>query len=149
MKSECIYEIIHFPKHHRNNLIDFCPESLFKLGMLSPHLSRVALRIIQTNHKHLVYIKPSRAEIQARIYLLRIYTIPNHNHEMRLLFPIFRLIFFFILVTKSHDKQTTYLYICMYVMYSQLVFRPFTPKKCVRQAVFNFLISDGRVWIYI
>ena len=25
MKSECIYEIINFPKCHRKNLIDFCP----------------------------------------------------------------------------------------------------------------------------
>ena len=28
--------------------------------------------------------------LQACIYLLRICTIPRHNHEMRLLFPIFR-----------------------------------------------------------
>ena len=34
VKSECIYEIIDFPKYHRKNLIDFCPESLFRLGML-------------------------------------------------------------------------------------------------------------------
>jgi hypothetical protein len=30
MKSECIYEIIDFPKYHRKNLIDFCPEILFR-----------------------------------------------------------------------------------------------------------------------
>ena len=41
MKSECIYEIVHFPKYHRKNLIDFCPERLFRLGMLYTHLSRV------------------------------------------------------------------------------------------------------------
>ena len=42
---------------------------------------------------------------QAWIFLLRNCTIPNHNPEMRLLFQIFRLIFFIIiLVTKSHDK---------------------------------------------
>ena len=28
MKSECIYEIIDFPKYYRKYLIDFCPESL-------------------------------------------------------------------------------------------------------------------------
>ena len=50
MKSECIYEIITFPKYHRINLIDFCPESLFRLGMLRTDLSRVALRILKTNH---------------------------------------------------------------------------------------------------
>ena len=55
MKSECIYEIIDFPKYHQKNLIDFCPESLFRLGMLSTHLSRVALRIIKTSHMYLVY----------------------------------------------------------------------------------------------
>ena len=32
MKSECIYEIIDFPKYHRIYLIDFCPESLFRLS---------------------------------------------------------------------------------------------------------------------
>ena len=55
MISECIYEIIDFPKYHRKHLIDFCPESLFRLGMLCTHLSRVALRIIKTNHMYLVY----------------------------------------------------------------------------------------------
>ena len=55
MKSECIYEIIDFPKYQRKNLIDFCPESLFRLGILSTHLSRVALSIIKTNHMYLVY----------------------------------------------------------------------------------------------
>ena len=50
MKSECIYEIINFQKYHQQNLIDFCPESLFRLGMLRTHLSRGALRIIKTNH---------------------------------------------------------------------------------------------------
>ena len=42
MKSECIYEIINFPIYLRKNLIDFCPESLFRLGMLCTHLSRVS-----------------------------------------------------------------------------------------------------------
>ena len=37
------------------NLIDFCPKSLFRLGMLCTHLSRVVLRIIKTNHMYLVY----------------------------------------------------------------------------------------------
>ena len=37
--SECIYEIIDFPKYHGKNLIDFCPESLFRLDMLCTHLS--------------------------------------------------------------------------------------------------------------
>ena len=50
MKSECIYEIIDFPKYQRKNLIDFCPESLFRLGILRTHLSRVALRITKKNH---------------------------------------------------------------------------------------------------
>ena len=37
MKSECIYEIINFPKYHSKYLIDFCPESLFRLApCLSP-----------------------------------------------------------------------------------------------------------------
>ena len=53
--SKCIYEIINFPKYHRKNLIDFCPERLFILGMLCTHLSRVALRIIKTNYMYLVY----------------------------------------------------------------------------------------------
>ena len=48
--SECIYEIIDFPKYHPKNLIDFCPGRLFRLGMLCIHLSRVALTIIKTNH---------------------------------------------------------------------------------------------------
>ena len=55
MKSECIYEIIDFPKYHQKDLIDFCPERLFRLGMLCTHLSRVDLRIIKTNHLYLVY----------------------------------------------------------------------------------------------
>ncbi len=55
IKSECIYEIIDFPKYHRKNLIDFCPERLFRLGMLCTHLSRVPLRIIKTSHMYLVY----------------------------------------------------------------------------------------------
>ena len=33
IKSESVYEIIDFPKYHQNILIDFCPESLFGLGM--------------------------------------------------------------------------------------------------------------------
>ena len=55
MKSEGINEIIIFLKYHRKNLINFCPESLFRLGMLRDHLSRVPLRIIKTNHIYLVY----------------------------------------------------------------------------------------------
>ena len=35
--------------------MDFCTESLFRLGMLCIHLSRVALRITKTNHMYLVY----------------------------------------------------------------------------------------------
>ena len=54
MKSECIYEIIDFPKYHQKNLIDFCPERLFRLGMLSTRLSRVPLRIIERSHMYLV-----------------------------------------------------------------------------------------------
>ena len=53
--SECIYEIINFPKYHWKNLIDFCPARLFRLSMLCTHLSRVVLRIIKTNHMYLVY----------------------------------------------------------------------------------------------
>ena len=44
-----------FSKIPPKNLIDFCPERLFRLGMLCTQLSRVALRIIKTNHMHLVY----------------------------------------------------------------------------------------------
>ena len=55
MKSECIYEIIDFPKYHPNDLIDFCPGRLFRLGMLCTHLSRAALRKIKTNNMYLVY----------------------------------------------------------------------------------------------
>ena len=51
MKSECMYEIVHFPKYHRKNLIDFCPERLFRLGMLCTHLSRVTLRIMYLVYK--------------------------------------------------------------------------------------------------
>ena len=34
MKSECMHEIINFPKYCQKHLIFFCPESLFRLGML-------------------------------------------------------------------------------------------------------------------
>ena len=44
-----------FSKIPPKNLIDFCPERLFRIGMLCTQLSRVALRIIKTNHIHLVY----------------------------------------------------------------------------------------------
>ena len=30
--SECIYEIIDFPKYHQRKLIDFCPRWLYRLG---------------------------------------------------------------------------------------------------------------------
>ena len=30
--SECIYEIIDFPKYHQKNLIDFCPGRFYRLG---------------------------------------------------------------------------------------------------------------------
>ena len=53
IKSECIYAIIHFPKYHQNFLIDFCPESLSRLGMLCTHLSRIPLRIIKTSYMYL------------------------------------------------------------------------------------------------
>ena len=55
MKSDCIHESIDFPKYHRKNMTDFCPESIFRLGMLCTLLSRVSLRIIKTNHLYLVY----------------------------------------------------------------------------------------------
>ena len=32
MKSECIYEIVDFPKYHQNFLIDFCPGRFYRLG---------------------------------------------------------------------------------------------------------------------
>ena len=54
MKSEHIYEIIDFKKYHQKNLIDFCPERLFRLGMLCTRLSRVRLRIIERSHMYLV-----------------------------------------------------------------------------------------------
>ena len=41
-----------FYKVPRKNLIDFCPESLFRLGTLCTNLSGVTLRIIKTNHIH-------------------------------------------------------------------------------------------------
>ena len=31
-KSECIYEIINFPKYQRKNIIDFCPGRFYRLG---------------------------------------------------------------------------------------------------------------------
>ena len=46
MKSEC---------YNLKNLINFCPGRLFRLGTLSTHLSRVALRMIKTNHMYLVF----------------------------------------------------------------------------------------------
>ena len=56
----------------------------------------------------------------------RYYSKPQSRNETT--FPNFQIIFFIIiLVTKSHDKQTTYIH--MYGIYSQLVFRPFTPKR--------------------
>ena len=48
MKSECIYEIIDFPKYHQKFLINF------RLGMLHSTESS-PLRIIKTNCMHLVY----------------------------------------------------------------------------------------------
>ena len=47
--------MINFPKYRQKNLIDFCPEILFRLGMLCNHVSRVALRIIKTNQMYLLY----------------------------------------------------------------------------------------------
>ena len=32
--SECIYEIINFPKYHGKNLIDFCPGRFYRLGIM-------------------------------------------------------------------------------------------------------------------
>ena len=32
IKSECIYDIMDFPKYHRKNLIDFCPGRFYRLG---------------------------------------------------------------------------------------------------------------------
>ena len=32
MKSECIYEIIDFPKYHPKTLIHFCPGRFYRLG---------------------------------------------------------------------------------------------------------------------
>ena len=55
MKSECIHEIIDFPKYHQKSLIDFCPEMLFRVGKLCTHLDRVALKIIKTYHMYLAY----------------------------------------------------------------------------------------------
>ena len=55
MKSDCIYEIIDFPKYSWKKLKDFCPESLFRLGISCTHLSKVTLRIIKTNCMYLVY----------------------------------------------------------------------------------------------
>ena len=81
-------------------------------------------KILQTKELISLFKLPFNVLWQAWIFLFRNCTIPNHNPEMRLLFQIF---FIIILVTKSHDKQTTY--ICMYGIYSQLVFRPFTPKR--------------------
>ena len=60
MKSECTYEILDFSKYQRKNLIDVCPESVFRLGMFCTHLSRVTFRIFKTNHMYLVY-KTSQA----------------------------------------------------------------------------------------
>ena len=31
--SECIYEIIDFPKYHRKNMKDFCPGRFYRLGI--------------------------------------------------------------------------------------------------------------------
>ena len=64
MKSECIFEIIDFPKYHRKNLIDFCLESLFRLGMLRTHLSRVCLENNQ-NKSHVLTL--SMAETNIRV----------------------------------------------------------------------------------
>ena len=32
MKSECVYEIIDFPKYHPKTLIHFCPGRFYRLG---------------------------------------------------------------------------------------------------------------------
>ena len=37
MKSECIFEIIDFPKYHWKRLLDFYPERLFRLGTYDMH----------------------------------------------------------------------------------------------------------------
>ena len=41
--------------YHQKNLIDFCPESLFRLGMFCTHLSRLSLGMIKTNCIYIVY----------------------------------------------------------------------------------------------
>ena len=57
MMSECIFmKSSIFPKYHWKNLIDFCPESLFRLGMLPTHLSRVNCLENNQNKSHVLTV---------------------------------------------------------------------------------------------
>ena len=56
-----------FQNTTEKDLIDFCPERLFRLGLLCTHLSRVALRIIKTKDMYFVHIT-----LQGRIFLVSI-----------------------------------------------------------------------------
>ena len=51
--SECIYEIINFPKYHWKNLIDFCPGRFYRLGTYLCWLLCTFINI--TEKKYLVY----------------------------------------------------------------------------------------------
>ena len=54
--SECSFDVWKFSKIPPKNLIDFCPESLFRLGMYAlTWVYRVPLRLIKTNQMYLVY----------------------------------------------------------------------------------------------
>ena len=44
MKSDCIYEIIDFPKYHRKKLTDFCPKIFF---FFNRHYSLLSFRLPQ------------------------------------------------------------------------------------------------------
>ena len=62
-------------------------------------------------------LEPSPQGLISSIYILRIWTIPYCNLEIRLLFQIFRSIFFFIIFCYKSTWHIDYIYVC----YIQLV----------------------------
>ena len=74
---------------------------------------------------------------QACIYLLRICTIPRHYHEMRLLFPIFRMISFYY---SSYKITWQVDYIHIYLFYIQLV--SFQTKKIWEKETYFHYLSE-------
>ena len=80
---------------------------------------------------------------QACIYLLRICTIPFGNLEMRILFRIFRLIFFSLFQLQKHITNRLHMYIYIYVCYIQLVsFQTLQTRKIWENETYFHYLSE-------